>query len=284
MALTSASACASCVFGAASTSLLSFTYHAIETITVSVVPHITVYTNGSRITNYQSITQTQSDIVGSGSGSNASRTYSKEEDITWTVGDATLTYPNTYIQYLGFEGAPVTTNDGQSCAQASDAYSVNLGPSTDAASFIYALPTNATNAVALPTPLLEYLAELAPVSSEFNGQPLTGCAPLNYAHVTALHRRGRACSTTQFFRIPSTTPFSRIPIDPRSLHARFVNGTGNSTAPLGTGSGTPVSASSSASEPTNTHTTGFVIQPITGKPIVTTEKSAPSPQPVQSKS
>ena len=64
-----APACASCVLGATSTSLLSFTYHKIETITVNVVPHITIYTSGtstSRTTNYVSITATQTDYVGGG--------------------------------------------------------------------------------------------------------------------------------------------------------------------------------------------------------------------------
>ena len=307
MAVT-APACASCIFGAASTSILSFSYHAIETITVSVIPHVTVYTDGSRSTSFESITQTQTDLVGTGPGSNSSKTYTNLEDITWTVGDATLTYPTTYVQYLGFEGAPLTTDDGQTCAQQTDVSAVELPASTDAASFIYPLAVNATAALQLPTALLEYLGELAPIASQFNGDVLTGCAPLNDAAIAARHAPHE--KQKRFDGVRRTT-IPQPQITSRALLA--TNGTlsYNSTGMIHTSfwrnntithypgpdtfsykppkypspTGTTEFQSSvytsaqetlSAGPPgsyasINTHATAFVIQPIAGRPIVTTE-------------
>ena len=174
---TTPAACASCVLGPAATSLLSFSAHAVETITVSVIPHLTVFTNGSRTVNYERITETATDFVGSAAGSNGTaKTFSNQEDITWTVGDATLTYGTTYIQYLGFSGALEPTPTGDACAQPADISSIALPSSTDCASYIY--PYSA--GMALPTPLLDYLGQIPVVSSQFNGEDLAGCSPLSY--------------------------------------------------------------------------------------------------------
>lgn len=170
-------ACASCVFGAYSSKIVSFTSTYIEHITVSVTPHITVYNNGSQSTSLESSTVKKSALVGGLAGSNSSKTISKKNDITWTVGGATLTYPTTYVQYLGFSGAPAATDDGDVCAEKTDAHAISLPATTDAASFIYALPANAT-ALALPTPLLQYLGGLDGLVDQFDGAALTGCAPL----------------------------------------------------------------------------------------------------------
>lgn len=174
-----AAACPSCVFGATSTSLHSFTYHAVQTITVSVIPHVTVYTNGTEKTSFESITETNTDYVGESNGT-APKTFSDKKDLTWTVGDATLTWPTTYVQYCGFEGATATAEGSSTCAQVTDAVAVGIPASAQSAPFIYPLEANATAATTLPSPLLDYLAQLPEVSEQFNGYPLTGCAPLTY--------------------------------------------------------------------------------------------------------
>lgn len=211
----SAAPCPTCVFGATSTSVLSFSYHAVETITVSVIPHITVYTNGTEKTSYQSITETDTVIVGSGTNTSIPKTFTNKDDITWTVGDATLTYPTTYVHYLGFDGALATSDDVENCVDVTDASSVELPSSTNYASFIYPLVANATEANLLPTPLLEYLGELPEVSSQFHGARLTGCAPITwrgpvYASVstTASSYANQSSSTT----LPQISSVTTIPL------------------------------------------------------------------------
>lgn len=297
--------CASCVFGATQSSLLSLSYHAVETITVSVQPYITVYANGSRSTSLESITETQTDFV----GRNGSKTYTNLDDITWTYGDATLTYPTTYVHYLGFEGASISANAGQTCAQQTAVSAVSLPDVTDAASFIYPLAPNST-AMALPTALLEYLEQLPPISSQFHGEALTGCAPLGYAPVTARHvpeekpRRFEGARRTAP-AYPPITPTTLVAnstlssIGPGSnsssfagsgtgVHGPLTHRPGHKTTP-GVYSGGGASTTTEVSRPigpitpqsslertftTETHTTAFVIQPITGKPIVTSIGSA----------
>jgi hypothetical protein len=178
----SVTACPTCVFGATSTSLLSFTFQAVETITVSVIPHVTVFPNGTDTTSFERKTLTETDYVGGGNGGTTTsrRTFTDKKEFEWTVGDATLTYPTTYIQYLGFQGAPATTTGAETCANPSDASPVSLPASTETASFIYPLGVNATADAALPVPLLSYLGQIPEVASQFDGEVLTGCAPLTY--------------------------------------------------------------------------------------------------------
>ncbi len=168
-----AAACPSCIFGAVASTSLSFTLHQIELITVSLIPKVTVYSNGSAVTNTERVTQSFSELVG-GANRNASTTYSDLNSITWTVGDATLTYPTTYIQYLGFEGAATTASE--SCAQETDVTAVDLPTSVDIASFIY--PATGIGSMPLPTQLLEYLSNFDIISPQFGGDSLLGCAPL----------------------------------------------------------------------------------------------------------
>ena len=291
-----AAACPSCVLGATSTSLLSLAYHTIETINVTVNTYITAYENGARSTSYESITQTLTDVIGSGSGKNASKTYTNLNDITWTVGDATLTYPTTYVQYLGFQGAPAAS---ETCADPAEASSVSLPASTECAPFIYPL-TEVTGATALPAAMLEYLGELAPVAAQFDGLPLTGCAPLDYTPASA----DTVPSSSSY---ASSAPISSAPI-PSETHAPLSssgvvnNGSkGNFTftgpvrpnptrltpgQPLPSsyparssapgpyrGSAQPVPSSAAyTTQPEISHTTAFVIQTLTGRTIVTTKK------------
>lgn len=174
-------ACASCVFGAYSSKILSFTSSYISHITVSVTPHIYAYNNGSRSTSFESNTLTESSIVGGIAGSSTTQTYARKDEITWTVDGATLTYPTKYVQYVGFKGVPAATAIGEMCAEETEASEISLPATTDAASFIYALPANATG-LPLPNQLLQYLGGLDDLVEQFDGAPLSGCAPLDGAH------------------------------------------------------------------------------------------------------
>ena len=290
-----AAACSSCVLGYASTALLSFTYHQIETITVKVVPHITVYTQGSSSSttiNYVSITETATDIVGGGSNRNASKTYSNLGDITWMVGDATLTYPTTYVQYLGFAGAAVPTGDGDKCATGTDATPLILPSSTNAASFIYPLTSSSSEASSLPQPLVQYLQGQAPFAAQFSGQPLTGCAGLNYIPPATSSNTPYTTDLTSSMTLSSLPALSSAP----SLKSNytFTNSLTTHHSPTRlTPPGPPTVPSSTfyyaTSEPPvpyqsstppagtetttaiNSHSTVYVIQPITARhPIVTT--------------
>lgn len=296
-----------------SSTVLSYTSQVIQTIEVDVTPHVLVLLNGTSITtSLESNTHTEEIVVptaaiatDSTTTTDAAKTFSNVEDITWTVGDATLTYPSTYVQYLSFAGAPATSDDGKTCAQQAHATEVQLPPSTDQASFIFPI-NNATASTILPSALLDYLYGLATVSSQFYGQPLTACAPLSE---TTLPAYTHTLSPTSYFTLPTTGPestTSRRFEGPRSRDhpgpiATFAPGARNGTSEIGqrpdrmgygtgargTGEGAAVSTSTTPAEysgpipspvasleATNVHTTAFVIAPITGRAIVTSETSS----------
>ncbi|KAK3686634.1 hypothetical protein LTR37_019615 [Vermiconidia calcicola] len=313
---TTPAACASCVFGATSTSLLSFSAHAVETITVSVIPHLTLFANGGSTVNYESITQTGTDFVGSVSG--VAKTFDREDEITWTVGDATLTYPTTYVQYLGFEGAAANTID-ETCVNPTSTAEVELPTPMDSAPFIYPLEANATSTL-LPAPLLEYLDQIPVVQLQFNTVPLTECAGLDYKYTPATTPSSETISyhlvspSSQLAESTSPTPAadassSSFPTYSGSASGNYTRTYGQphpnlpqntlqpSFQPSVNGSPTratmttapsssklaypniPISSIATASPPapgytTVEHTTAFVIQPITGPTITTTQSGA----------
>ena len=275
-----AGSCASCVLGATSTALLSFTYQTIETITVKVVPHITVYTSGSSTsstTNYVSITEIETDYVGSGNNRTASKTFDHTDHLTWMVGDATLTYPTTYVQYLGFAGAAVPNDDGEKCATGTDSTSLVLPTSTDASAFIYPYTSGATS---LPGPLLQYLQGQAPFAAQFSGQPLTGCAGLDYIPPATTSSIAPYSSAT----LPSSAAsFSSLTISTGNYTRTTKLRTGGPTR-LTPGQPEPTLTSSQAPAPifssftagvpsyesTQSHSTAFVIQPVTAPHAIIT--------------
>lgn len=294
-----APACASCVLGATSTSLLSFSYQAIQTIEVRVDTYVAVLPGGSRSTSYESHTLTGTEYVGSGEGDNKPKTFNHPDELIWTVGDATLTYPTTYVQYLGFEGAPVTTDDGQSCANPTDASAIPLPSDADTASLIYPLDGNSTQS-ALPPELLAYLGELPDVAAQFGGEDLAGCSPLNYVPETSSSVPPSSSSSSSEVVSSSSAPMSAYPsISSKSgwqnttftkpthtiTYNTRVSGTTHHQSPdqvvsssYAYGSyvsGSAVPAPTSYEPPAeNTHQTAFVIQPISGKSIVTTQTAA----------
>ena len=312
--------CASCIFGAVSTSVLSYTAHVIKTIEVDVTPHVFIYLNGtSETTSLESNTHTEAIAIPTGNAAESvdtSQTFSDIRDVTWTVGDATLTYPTSYVQYLAFAGAPAINTDEPACVEQTDATNVQLPSTTDAAGFIFPLG-NASSGAALPGELLEYLDSLPTVSEQFNGAPITACGPLLHSTYTP----SPVYSTIQ------AKPTARTEIDASSassktlLPKRYEGPRGNqhqgpivtlspdaknntqgigrrqdlSGSGFATGTGTEgfaipsAPAESTASketrttlayssiEATNVHTTAFVIAPITGRDIVTSESPSHGP-------
>ncbi|KAI7226478.1 hypothetical protein KC330_g8799 [Hortaea werneckii] len=311
--------CASCIFGAVSTSVLSYTAHVIKTIEVDVTPHVFIYLNGTReTTSLESNTHTEAIAIPTGDVEGTvepSQTFSDIRNVTWTVGDATLTYPTSYVQYLAFAGAPAINTDEPACAEQTDATNVQLPSTTDAAEFIFPLG-NASSGTSLPGELLEYLYGLPTVSDQFNGAPITACAPL----LNSTYTPSPVYSTLQLTP-PETTDLDAStasietllpkryegprgkqhqgPIvtlspgaknDSRGIGRRQnLSGSGFATGTGTEGFATPSAPQESASretkttwayssvEATNVHTTAFVIAPITGRDIVTSESPSPGP-------
>ncbi|KAI6908823.1 hypothetical protein KC318_g969 [Hortaea werneckii] len=305
--------CASCIFGAVSTSVLSYTAHVIKTIEVDVTPHVFIYLNGTReTTSLESNTHTEAIAIPTGDAAGTvetSQTFSDIRNVTWTVGDATLTYPTSYVQYLAFAGAPVINTDEPACAEQTDATSVQLPSTTDAAEFIFPLG-NASSGTGLPGELLEYLDGLPTVSDQFNGAPVTACAPLLHStytpspvystlqlqppEITDLDASTASIETLLPKRYegprgkqhqgPIVTLSPGAKNDSRGIGRRqnfsgsgFATGTGTEgfaepSAPQESASrATKTTWAYSSAEATNVHTTAFVIAPITGRDIVTSE-------------
>ncbi|KAI6835382.1 hypothetical protein KC340_g5473 [Hortaea werneckii] len=283
--------CASCVFGAVSTSVLSYTAHVIKTIEVDVTPHVFIYLNGTReTTSLESNTHTEAIIIPTGSGPESvdtSQTFSDIRNVTWTVGDATLTYPTSYVQYLAFAGAPAINTDEQACAEQTDATNVQLPSTTNAAEFIFPL-SNASSGIGLPGDLLAYLDRLPTVSDQFNGAPITACAPLLHSTYTpspvysTLQAESTARTESEANSVPEETLLPKRRQDLSG--SAFATGTGTegfathgppqeSTA----SKETRTTLAYSSVEATNVHTTAFVIAPITGRDIVTSESPSHGP-------
>lgn len=312
--------CASCVFGAVSTSVLSYTAHVIKTIEVDVTPHVFIYLNGTReTTSLESNTHTEAIAIPTGNATESvdtSQTFSDIRNVTWTVGDATLTYPTSYVQYLAFAGAPAINTDEPACAEQTDATNVQLPSTTDAGEFIFPLG-NASSGTGLPGELLEYLYGLPTVSDQFNGAPITACAPLLHStytpspvystlQPTPVVRTDLDASSASIETLlpkryegprgkqhqgPIVTLSPDAKNDTQGIGRRqdlsgsgFATGTGTEgfatpghpdESTESVGSRTTLAYSSVAA--TNVHTTAFVIAPITGRDIVTSESPSPGP-------
>ena len=310
--------CASCIFGAVSTSVLSYTAHVIKTIEVDVTPHVFIYLNGTReTTSLESNTHTEAIAIPTGDVAGTvetSQTFSDIRNVTWTVGDATLTYPTSYVQYLAFAGAPAINTDEPACAEQTDATNVQLPRTTDAAEFIFPFD-NASSGTGLPGELLEYLDGLPTVSDQFNGAPITACAPLLHStytpspvystlvystlqpppvETTELDGSSASIETLLPKRYegprgkqnqgPIVTLSPDAKNDTQGIGRRQnLSGSGFATGTGTEGFGEPSAPQESASratettwayssvEATNVHTTAFVIAPITGREIVTSE-------------
>lgn len=254
-----ASTCASCFIGAGTTILHTFPY-AIETITVSVVPHVTVIPGISTTTAYRSNTQTTSGQ----SLSQLATTYTDTDDLVWTVGDATLTYPTTYVEFASLQGAAASTgaaNATQDCAQQTQVSALNLPSSTDEASFIYPLTAAQQYGGQLPQQLLQYLQTLPAVSSQFFGAALTACSSLP-ATATAAAANAVAPTSGSAQQAASSPQAAAVPVSTPTNSPQLVK-----------------VALAQVKLPIGKHKTAAVISVITGKPIVTTMKPKPTKKP-----
>ena len=144
--------------------------------------------------------------------------------------------------------------------------------SMDAASFIYPLTAGATS---LPEPLLQYLQDQAPFAAQFSGQAITGCAGLDYvppeitSSVTSSSIAEPSASLTA--GIPTASSWSNQTYT-RTTRIR-TGGPTRLTPPGETKTSTynappessevPPAPYSSPKPTTNSHSTAFVIQPVT---------------------
>ncbi|KAI6909850.1 hypothetical protein KC318_g3545 [Hortaea werneckii] len=258
--------CASCIFGAVSTSVLSYTAHVIKTIEVDVTPHVFTYLNGTReTTSLESNTHTEAIAIPTGNATESvetSQTFSDIRNVTWTVGDATLTYPTSYVQYLAFAGAAAINTDEPACAEQTDATNVQLPSTTDAVySTLQPTPVERTDLDASTASIETLLPKRyeGPRGKQHQG-PIVTLSPDAKNDTQGIGRR-QNLSGSGFATGTGTEGFA-TPGHPEE-----------STESVG--SRTTLAYSSVAA--TNVHTTAFVIAPITGRDIVTSESPSPGP-------
>ncbi|KAJ8611616.1 hypothetical protein MRB53_037840 [Persea americana] len=160
--------CAPCVFGAASTSLLSYPV-AVGTIDVQIIPQVTIGSNGSTATT-AFVTSTLAAATQAGGAPVSTVVVTDSNQLTWTTLGATLTYPTTYVDYAAFAGAAATTG----CANSLSPSLLTLPPSVPSASLIYPLD----NTGALPAGLISFLDGAGGIPAQLNGDQIPQCAPL----------------------------------------------------------------------------------------------------------
>ncbi|KAK4508216.1 hypothetical protein PRZ48_001954 [Zasmidium cellare] len=305
--ITAAPSCASCLFGATETTKYSYTAYAVQTVNVTIIPHITTFTNRPNVTNYETLTQTQTIYVG-GDNSTATNlanatTFKRPEDITWTVGDATLTYSTTYIEYLGFAGAAPSN---AACAQDTNAYGIELPQSTARESFIYPYTEGDT---ILPSELLDYLGSIPTITEQIDGAVPAACAPLtitpgpSLTYTTVNLRReakkyegARRDATpsqaavevggnnsTNWLATSGTVPHHTGGSDVGFVPTYYGSSTSSYYYSVSETRGIDVSTAPLVSGPANDHTTAFVLNTVTGRAIVvpgdTAEQVVVGPEP-----
>ncbi|EME81285.1 uncharacterized protein MYCFIDRAFT_198052 [Pseudocercospora fijiensis CIRAD86] len=232
--------CPDCFFGATSATLHSFPYTFVATITEHVFPIVEIYPNGTVCTEYS--TSTEFPTVTDPHLLNGP-TFSDESQMTWTFANYSMAYPNTYVQYLGFERDSFTATpaiiDGASvCTGSMSTTAVHLPPQTTAASFIFPLtatPSTTTSdntlyfSVPVAPQLVEYLEGLSEDPACLGLESIKQCAALQTSYVNF---RGpidaptlTLCDTT-YSTITSTSPCGCSTSSPPSvtniLHCSFV--------------------------------------------------------------
>ncbi|KAK3677046.1 hypothetical protein LTR78_003251 [Recurvomyces mirabilis] len=165
-----ATSCAPCVLGAASSALLSFPYDIIQNVSVEIVPHVTIFSNGSSSTIGFDTTTVANEIIStiSGPGGAPVATFTHVDQLTWSTLGTVLTYPTTYVEYLGFVGATATSSG---CAQSIQPTALTLPANVNSASLVF--PNGETNN-GLPGGLLSYLDGLSGFASQLGG-PAESC-------------------------------------------------------------------------------------------------------------
>ncbi|KXS99390.1 hypothetical protein AC579_8800 [Pseudocercospora musae] len=164
--------CPNCFFGATSATLYSFPYTAVATITEHVFPIVGIYPNGTTCTDYS--TSTNFPTITDPYLLNGP-TFTDKSQMTWTVANYSMAYPNTYVQYLGFErdsftATPEIVAGVSVCTGTLSSTAVQLPAQTTAASFIYPLTVTPSTTISdktlyfsvpLASRLVEYLGGLA---------------------------------------------------------------------------------------------------------------------------
>jgi hypothetical protein len=148
------------------------------TIEQTIIPLVTVHTDGSSETNYKTVTAT-ANVTGIYKPPTPTDPYAH---LTWEVDGATLTYPTTYVQFYGLRGGlftPVITAAATSCAV--DEKALELPATYDPMSLIVEVPATAKldlanpTAISAPAQIHSFLNGIPAVSSQFSGTNVRDC-------------------------------------------------------------------------------------------------------------
>ncbi|KAK0279653.1 hypothetical protein LTR35_008376 [Friedmanniomyces endolithicus] len=237
--------CAPCVFSA-STTLLSFPYSVIQTFTVQVIPQVIVR-NGTSITTGAITTTLDEPVVAespTGVGGPVIVTFTDPSQITWSTLGTILTYPTTYVEYLGFDGASATSSG---CAAGITPTAMPLPSNVVSASLIY--PSNDTTA-GLPPGLVGYLDSLPGFTAQL-GEPVNSCANSIPAPPPSSTASTSQPSSTVVNVSPSTTTTSQATSTVASTSSAITSVTSSPSSSAVT-TATSTTASSSSASPVST--------------------------------
>ncbi|KAF7197338.1 hypothetical protein HII31_01148 [Pseudocercospora fuligena] len=173
-------ACASCYFGPASTTLHSFPYKVMSTMTITVVPAVTIYPDGTHLTGvftppwrFHNWTNATAEPV---------VYFDHTADMVWTVNGMEMFYPTTYVQYIKFQKAVrsslrKTGREHLGCQSQLTTYTLDVPTDVAPASLFYPLLYNRLLNI-VPSPLLEYLEEVGQSHNDTRFQNLKSCGAL----------------------------------------------------------------------------------------------------------
>jgi hypothetical protein len=148
------------------------------TVEQTVIPLVTVHTDGSRETNYKTVTAT-ANVTGIYTPPSPTDPFAH---LTWHYEGATLTYPTTYVQFYGLEGGlftPVVTAAATSCA--ADVEVLDLPVTYDPMSLIVEVPAASSldlahpTGISAPAQIHSFLNGIPAVSSQFSGTNVRDC-------------------------------------------------------------------------------------------------------------
>ncbi|KAF2173794.1 hypothetical protein M409DRAFT_48718 [Zasmidium cellare ATCC 36951] len=128
-----------CYFGATAASLHSFPYTIVATVTALFTPYVIFFDDGCVSTSICVETLYPHGIT----SAPGFTVFSDLADMTWTKSDVPMSYPTTYVEYLGFEKDNYILNPDAVtkgfCAGTTEPVPIELPSPTTPASFIYPL-------------------------------------------------------------------------------------------------------------------------------------------------
>ncbi|KAH8780263.1 hypothetical protein F5883DRAFT_541555 [Diaporthe sp. PMI_573] len=147
-----------------------------ETITHTIVPHVTTYPNGSDVTSLETITASAPEVTD----------FARNTAVI--DGWFTMTYPETWVKYVDFWSANCTERD----LSTTDYDSKLLMPATtDPAKFFYTADplgwSVGPNPATVTPAMIEYLAGLETVVEQMSGQDLRTCTFATCAQTAVGH-------------------------------------------------------------------------------------------------